>query len=114
MLIKRGLLVSASLFVFSLVANFAAASAEQWYFFIKNSTSSTIKSILVSENGNSWGYFDIGVGIAPGENTKLVWSSSTNNESCSQLIKATFADGTESTPARFNFCKDLDTPIEFQ
>ncbi len=114
MLIKRSLLISASLFAFSLVANVASASAEQWYFYVKNSSNSTIKSLLVSETGRNWGYFDIGTGISPGENSKMVWSSSTNNESCSQFIKATFADGSESEPSKINFCKDLDDPIVFR
>ena len=111
---KSGLLISASLFSLSLLANVASASAEQWYFYVKNASSSPIKSLLVSGNGSDWGYFDIGSGIASGENSKLIWSSSTNDESCNQLIKASFADGSESTPAKFNFCKDLDEPIVFQ
>ena len=111
---KRGFLVSAGLFTLALVGNVASASAEQWYFYAKNASSSTINSLLVSETGSSWGAFDIGAGIVSGENAKLVWSSSTNNESCNQFIKATFADGSESVPAKFNFCKDLNDPIVFQ
>jgi hypothetical protein len=114
MLIKRGFLLSATLFTFGLVANVASASAEQWYFYAKNNSTTTMTSLLVSETGDNWGKFDIGSGIVVGENAKLVWSSSTNNESCNQYIKATFADGSESTPAKFNFCKDLDEPIVFQ
>ncbi len=114
MLIKRSLLVSASMLAFSLVANVASASAEQWYFYVKNSSNSTIKSLLVSQTGTKWGYFDIGTGISPSENTKMVWDSSTNNESCDQFIKATFADGSESTPSKIDFCKDLDDPIVFR
>jgi hypothetical protein len=114
MLVKRGFLLSATLFAFGLVANVASASAEQWYFYAKNSSSTMMTSLLVSEDGSNWGGFDIGSGIAAGENAKLVWSSSTNGESCSQFIKATFADGSESAPAKFNFCKDLDDPIIFQ
>ena len=118
MLMKRNFLISASLLAFGLLHNVASASAEQWYFYVKNNSSSAIKSLLVSEteNGN-WGYFDIGSGIASGVTTKMVWSGSTNNESCNQFnqfIKATFADGSESVPAKFNFCKDLNDPIEFQ
>lgn len=115
MSIKRNFLISASLLAFGLLHNVASASAEQWYFYVKNNSSSAIKSLLVSEteNGN-WGYFDIGSGIASGVKNKLVWSGSTNNESCNQFIKATFADGSESVPAKFNFCKDIDDLIEFQ
>ena len=49
MLIKRCLLVSASLFAFSLVGNVASASAGQWYFFVQNSSNSTIKKLFVGE-----------------------------------------------------------------
>lgn len=114
MIIKRGLLISASLFAFGLVANVASAYADQWYFYAKNNSSTTMTSLLVSETGDNWGAFDIGSGIASGENAKLIWSSSTNNQSCNQFIKATFADGSESKPVKFNFCKDLDEPIIFQ
>ncbi|NUN65120.1 hypothetical protein HCU40_10225 [Pseudanabaena biceps] len=111
---KRNLLVSAGLFAIGLVANVASVSAEQWYFYARNSSSATMTNLLVSETGNNWGAFDIGSGIASGEQAKLVWDSSTNSESCNQYIKAVFSDGSESTPAKFNFCKDLDTPIVFQ
>ncbi|WP_055073800.1 hypothetical protein [Pseudanabaena sp. 'Roaring Creek'] len=114
MLIKQGLLVSASLFAFSLVANVASASAEQWYFYVKNNSNSTIKNLLVAEPSKSWGRFDIGSGIFPGDNVKMVWDSSTNNQACSQWIKAQFADGSESEPSLIDFCKNLDDPIVFR
>jgi hypothetical protein len=111
---KRNLLVSAGLFAIGLGANVASVSAEQWYFYVTNGSTATISNLLVSETGNSWGEFDIGTGIGSGEKSKLVWDSSTNNESCKQYIKAVFSDGSESNPAKFDFCKDLDTPIVFQ
>jgi hypothetical protein len=114
MLIKRGLLVSASLLAFSFVGNVASASADQWYFYVKNSSSSTIKKLLVAEPKQSWGAFDIGSGIAPGDNVKMIWDSSTNNQACNQWIKAQFADGSESEPAVIDFCKNLDDPIVFR
>lgn len=114
MVTKRNLLVSASVLAVSLVANVASASAEQWYFFVKNNSNSTITKLLVAEPEKSWGQFDIGAGIAPGENTKMIWDSSTNNQQCKQWIKAQFADGSESTPATIDFCKNLDDPIVFQ
>jgi len=57
--------------------------------------------------------FDIGSGITPGENTKIVWDSSTDNQSCKQWIKARFADGSESEASYIDFCKNLDDPIVF-
>ncbi|PZU91813.1 MAG: hypothetical protein DCE90_19365 [Pseudanabaena sp.] len=111
---KRYLLVSAGLFAVSLATNVASVCAEQWYFYVRNSSDAVMTNLLVSETGKKWGEFDIGDGIGSGEKAKLIWDSSTDNESCEQYIKAVFSDGTESTPTKFNFCKDLDTPIVFK
>ena len=113
-MIKKSFLISASLLAFSVVANVTSASAEEWYFYVKNSSNSTIKSLLVSETGRNWGSFDIGTGISPGENTKMTWDSSTNHELCKQFIKASFADGSESEPSKIDFCKNLNDPIVFR
>jgi len=66
----------------------------------------------VSENKKSWGFFDIGKGIKGGASVDLVWDKSTNNEACKQWVKAVWADGSESTPAKFDFCED-DLDIGF-
>ena len=79
---------------------------------VTNQTRTRIKQVLVSENGKNWGYFDIGSGIAPGETAKLVWDKSTDNESCSQLIKAVYADGSQAQPAKFDFCEETDLVFE--
>lgn len=112
-MIKKSFLISASLLTFSLVANVASASADQWYFYVKNSSSSTIKKLLVGEPQKTWGQFDIGSGIFSGENTKIVWDSSTDNQLCKQWIKAQFTDGSESEPSYIDFCQNLDDPIIF-
>ena len=83
-----------------------AAHAEEFSFTATNTTSSAITEVLVSENKSDWGYFDIGSGIKPGSTVNLVWDQSTNSESCDQWVKATYADGTESEPAKFDFCED--------
>ncbi|MFM7600485.1 MAG: hypothetical protein ACKO7R_04690 [Pseudanabaena sp.] len=113
-MVKQGFLVSATVLALSLVANVASASAEQWYFYVKNNSNSTIKKLLVAEPNKAWGEFDIGLGIVPGENTKMIWDESANYESCKQWIKAQFADGSESEPSYIDFCQDLDNPIVFQ
>lgn len=113
-MIKKSLLISASLLAFSVVTNVTSASAEQWYFYVKNNSNSTIKKLLVGEPEKTWGQFDIGSGIASGENTKMIWDSSTDNQLCRQWIKAQFADGSESAPAIIDFCQNLDDPIVFQ
>ena len=110
---QLGRLASAmAIFGFMSVIAATGVNAEEFSFKAYNSTSSKIKKILVSEDGRTWGNFEIGSGIRPGETVELVWDESTNNEDCNQLVKAVFADGSESEPAEFNFCeKGLD--LEF-
>jgi hypothetical protein len=90
-----------------------AAAADQWHFKVTNKTTSNITQLQVSEDKSSWGNFDIGSGIGPSATETLVWDSSTNNQGCDQWIRAKFADGSFSEASKENFCKDLDTPIEF-
>lgn len=82
-----------------------AAHADEFSFTATNTTKIAITGILVSENKKDWGYFDIGSGIKPGSTSNLIWDQSTNSESCEQWVKATFADDTESEPAKFDFCE---------
>lgn len=82
------------------------AYAEEFSFTVTNTTNSAITEVLVSENKSDWGYFDIGNGIKPGATVNLVWAQSTNDESCEQWVKAAYADGSESEPAKFDFCED--------
>ncbi|HST28833.1 MAG TPA: hypothetical protein VLK26_10745 [Rudaea sp.] len=91
----------------------AAAAAGKWHFKIKNTTSTDIVKLQVSENKKDWGKFDIGSGIGPGETATMYWDSSTNNEKCKQWIRAKFSDGTYSEPSKQDFCHDLDDPIVF-
>lgn len=94
---------------FGIAANGLVASgalADTFSFTATNTTNSTITEVLVSENKSEWGYFDIGSGIKPGATVDLVWDQSTNSESCAQWVKATYADGSESEPAKFDFCED--------
>lgn len=94
--------------------SFTASNAQESEFSFKvyNKTDSTIKKLLVSEDGKKYGYFDIGAGIAPGKSMTLVWDKSTNNESCIQWFKAVYADKTESAPIKFDFCEE-DLELEF-
>lgn len=82
------------------------ADAEEFSFTATNTTKSAITEVLVSENKSKWGYFDIGSGIKPGSTVNLVWDQSTNSESCAQWVKASYADGSESEPAKFDFCEN--------
>lgn len=84
----------------------AAAHAEEYSFTATNTDKTVLTEVLVSENKKDWGYFDIGTGIAPGATVNLIWDQSTNSDNCSQWVKGTWADGTESEPAKFDFCEN--------
>lgn len=98
----------------AIVVLFAASAvqADEYSFKVRNNTNQTIKKILVSEDGEEYGYFNIGKGIRRGQTVELVWDSSTNGESCEQYFKAVFADGEESEAAVFDFCEE-DVTLEF-
>lgn len=89
------------------------AFADEYSFKVTNNTDTKITKILVSEDGEEYGYFDIGKGIAPGKTVTLVWDSSTNGESCEQYFKAVFANGEESEAQVFDFCES-DVALEFE
>lgn len=89
------------------------AFADEYSFTVTNNTDTKITKILVSEDGEDYGFFDIGGGIAPGKTVKLVWDQSTNGESCAQHFKAVFANGEESEAQEFDFC-EADVAIEFE
>ena len=90
-----------------------SVSADEYSFEVTNKTRTTIKKLLVSEDGEEYGFFDIGSGIKPGQTVTLVWDSSTNGESCEQFVKAVYADKSESEPAQFDFCES-EIALEFE
>jgi hypothetical protein len=83
----------------------AHAEESEYSFKVHNNTKSTIKRLLVSENGKKWAEFDVGKGIAAGDSATLVWDSSTNNQECKQWVKAVFASGAEAKAVKFDFCE---------
>lgn len=89
------------------------AFADEYKFTVTNNTDTKIIKILVSQDGEEYGFFNIGNGIAPGKTVTLVWDQSTNGESCDQHFKAVFAGGEESEPQEFDFCED-EVAIEFE
>lgn len=88
------------------------ASDDEYSFKVHNNTKHTIKKILASEDGETYGNFDIGKGIKAGATVELVWDKSTNSESCHQYFKAVFDNGEESEPTKFDFCEE-DLTLEF-
>ena len=89
------------------------AFAEEYSFQVTNNTDTKIAKILVSEDGEEYGYFNIGSGIMPGKTVTLVWDSSTNGESCEQYFKAVFSNDEESEAQQFDFCES-DVALEFE
>ena len=104
--LKKVILLSFALLLMSSSISFARSDDDDYSFKVHNNTKAAIKQILVSEDGKSFGEFDIGHGIAPGETVELVWDKSTNGQSCHQFFKAVFADGSQSQPVKFDFCED--------
>lgn len=91
----------------------ALTAAETSHSFkVHNTTKNAIKKLLASEDGKSYGNFDIGNGIAPGATVTLVWDKSTDEEDCSQYFKAVFDDKEESEAVNFDFCEE-DLTLEF-
>ena len=91
---------------------FAAADDEQYSFKVHNTTDGKITKLLASEDGKSYGSFDIGKGIPSGETVTLNWDKSTNEKGCKWYFKAVFADGEESQAKKFDFCEE-DLELEF-
>ncbi|HMG05754.1 MAG TPA: hypothetical protein VK581_09850 [Chthoniobacterales bacterium] len=82
-----------------------ALRADDYSFKVHNNTKEVITKLLVSEDGEKYGFFDIGDGIKPGETETLVWDKSTNSQSCHQWFKAVWASGEEGKPVKFDFCE---------
>ena len=98
--------------VFAALLVFATVASADYTFKVHNNTDTAIKKILVSEDGETFGYFNIGNGIKAGQTVELVWDSSTDDESCEQYFKAVFANGEESEAVQFDFCEE-DVTLEF-
>lgn len=81
-------------------------------FKVHNTTKHVIKKLLASEDGKTYGNFDIGKGIAAGQTVTLVWDKSTDEGDCEQWFKAVFDDGEESEAVKFDFCEE-DLTLEF-
>ena len=110
--LKKTLLVGCALLATTFFSPAALAAGDEYSFKVKNTTKELITKILVSEDGEKYGFFDIGKGIKPGESMTLVWNKDTNGQSCTQWFKAVWESGEEGKPVKFNFCeKGLE--IEF-
>ncbi|HVF71005.1 MAG TPA: hypothetical protein VM940_05295 [Chthoniobacterales bacterium] len=102
---KKAALIGCALLVTAFVPPTARGDDDDYSFKVKNTTKGLITKILVSEDGEKFGFFDIGAGIKPGETMVLTWDKSTNGESCHQYFKAVWEDGSEGKPVKFDFCE---------
>ena len=85
------------------------AWANDYWFTVTNNSSTPVREIWVSENGEDWQYFDLnGSSIPPSGSMKLVWDESTNDDACVWWIQAVYSDGEESQAAQFDFCSNPD------
>lgn len=110
---RSNLITGTALAIALITAPVLSHAADEFTFQITNNTRQTIKKVLVSEDGDEYGYFDIGKGIKPGQTVELVWAAETNDESCEQYFKAVFADGEESEATKFDFCES-EVALEFE
>jgi hypothetical protein len=110
--LKKALLVGCALILTTFVPPIARGADDDYSFKVKNTTDELITKILVSEDGDKYGFFDIGKGIKPGETMTLVWDKSTNSSSCHQWFKAVWESGKEGKPVKFDFC-EKDLTLEF-
>ena len=83
-----------------------AEDESEYSFVLHNTTKEKITGLMVSEDGEKWGKFDVGAGLNPGESAKFVWNKETNSQACQQFVKAEFEDGHESQPVKHDFCKE--------
>jgi hypothetical protein len=84
----------------------------EYTFKVYNRTDTKITKLLASEDGENYGAFDIGSGIAAGKSATLVWDKSTDESNCEWLFVAVYADGSESEPVAIDFCEE-DLELEF-
>lgn len=102
----RSILLAACLFTLPLVGH------AEYTFTIENNTASDIVRIEVSEDGASWGDFDIGKGIPAGYSSEATWAEHTDDSNCEWMFRATFKDGSVSEEVAFDFCEE-DLTIQF-
>jgi P pilus assembly chaperone PapD len=108
-LLSKTLLLALSLTAAVVLPRLAVAADDdekEYSFVLHNTTKEKITGLMVSEDGEKWGKFDVGNGLNPGESAKFVWDKKTNSQECEQFVKAEFEDGSESKPVKHDFCKE--------
>ena len=88
------------------------ALASEYTFTVTNNTSAPIREVFVSEDGENWGYFDLGgTSIPPRGTVELEWNESTNNSGCDWWLQVTFSNGEESDAVEFDFCDNPEIVV---
>ena len=82
-----------------------ASPPEVYAFTVYNNTERVITKIFVSEDGDDYKLFDIGEGIVPSTTAELIWTESTNLQSCRQYFRAVYDDDSQSEAVRLDFCQ---------
>jgi myo-inositol-hexaphosphate 3-phosphohydrolase len=100
-------------FVLAAIILLSVPAFADYSFKVTNNTNTKIAKILVSQDGEEFGQFNIGAGIPAGKTVTLVWDESTNGEDCEQYFKAVFANGEESEAQQFDFCEE-GVELEFE
>lgn len=104
--LSKTILFCCALAALTALPRLVVADDNEYSFKVHNTTDEKITGLMCSEDGETYGQFDIGEGIKPGESMKLVWDKATHSQSCHQYFKAEFEDGKESKPVQFDFCKE--------
>lgn len=90
----------------------SGSALADYKFDVHNNSDQNIVKIEASEDGITWGEFDVGEGIASGETSTLVWDASTDEGNCEWQFRATFQEGYVSPASTLDFCED-ELTIEF-
>src|SRR3979411_451207 len=98
--LKKTLLVGCALLATTFAIPRASAAGDDYSFKVKNTTKEPITKILVSEDGEKYGFFYIEKPLKPGETVTLVWDKATNGQSCTQWFKAVWESGEEGKPVK--------------
>src|SRR5258706_5601553 len=99
---KRMILLVSALALASFVVSAAHAS---YTFKVHNKTEHNIVKLMASEDGKTYGNFDIGEGIGAGKTSTMEWNHSTDDGKCEWYFKAKLDNGEETTPVEFDFCE---------
>jgi hypothetical protein len=96
------------------LALLSSSAFAEYSFTVHNNSDQRIVALEASENGKSWGSFDIGRGIASGAAMVLTWDGSTDESDCEWHFRATFQEGYVSEPSEIDFCEgELEIEFDF-